>query len=378
MWRPSRNCWPPPRRSTPKSVPGRSPGPLAGIPIAVKDLLAVAGMPNTASSPVLADRVETKDASSIRALKAAGAIMTGKTQTHEFALGVTTPQSSNPWDSTRNPGGSSGGSAIAVATGMSLGAMATDTRASVRVPAALCGVVGYKPTFGLVPGDGVIMLSWSLDHVAHMAANVEDAALMLDVLDATEHVAYTTALAKDVAGLRVGVPVAALQNADPEVVAAFAAAVAALRDSGVTVVEVDAPTAEDFDLAMLMGLVVSRCEAAAYHTAFGERRRPVCDGGRGRAVGRSGACLGGRLFAGTAGARGPARADVGADGAVRRAVDANHARGGAQEHGGGRLLPGAVAELHLVELYRVPGGVGAVWVDVPGFAGGSAVGGGAA
>jgi aspartyl-tRNA(Asn)/glutamyl-tRNA(Gln) amidotransferase subunit A len=251
---------------------GRTPGPLAGIPIAVKDLLAVAGMPNTASSPVLFDRVETKDASSIRALKAAGAIITGKTQTHEFALGVTTPQSSNPWDNTRNPGGSSGGSAIAVATGMSMGAMATDTRASVRVPAALCGVVGYKPTFGLVPSDGVIMLSWSLDHVAHMAANVEDVALMLDVLDPSEHVGYGSALIKDVAGLRVGVPVAALQDAEPDVVTAFAAAVAALRDSGVTVVEVDTPAAEDFDIAMLMGLVVSRCEAAAYHTAFKERR----------------------------------------------------------------------------------------------------------
>jgi aspartyl-tRNA(Asn)/glutamyl-tRNA(Gln) amidotransferase subunit A len=251
---------------------GRGRGPLGGIPIAVKDLLAVAGMPNTASSPVLVDRVESKDASSIGALKTAGAIITGKTQTHEFALGVTTPQSRNPWDNTRNPGGSSGGSAIAVATGMSLGAMATDTRASVRVPAALCGIVGYKPTFGLVPGDGVIMLSWSLDHVAHMAANVEDVALMLDVLDPAEHTAYRTALRKDVKGLRVGVPVAALENADAEVVSAFAAAVAALRDSGVTVEEVDTPTAEDFDLAMLMGLVVSRCEAAAYHTAFGARR----------------------------------------------------------------------------------------------------------
>jgi aspartyl-tRNA(Asn)/glutamyl-tRNA(Gln) amidotransferase subunit A len=251
---------------------GRSLGPLAGIPIAVKDLLAVTQMPNTASSPVLADRVETKDASSIHGLKAAGAIITGKTHTHEFALGVTTPQSSNPWDSTRDPGGSSGGSAIAVATGMSLGAMATDTRASVRVPASLCGVVGYKPTFGLVPGDGVLMLSWSLDHVAHLAATVEDVALMLDVLDPSPHAAYARALDKDVRGLRVGVPAAALQDADPQVVSAFGAAVAALRDSGVTVEEIDSPTAEDFDLAVLMGLVVSRCEAAAYHTAFGERR----------------------------------------------------------------------------------------------------------
>jgi aspartyl-tRNA(Asn)/glutamyl-tRNA(Gln) amidotransferase subunit A len=251
---------------------GRAPGPLAGIPIAVKDLLAVAGMPNTGSSPVLYDRVETRDAGSIRMLKAAGAIITGKTQTHEFALGVTTPQSRNPWDVTRDPGGSSGGSAIAVATGMSLGAMATDTRASVRVPASLSGVVGYKPTFGLVPGDGVIMLSWSLDHIAHLAANVEDVALMLDVLDPAEHQPYVTALGKDVRGLQVGVPSAALEGADPDVASAFAAAVAALRDCGVTVVEVETPSAADFDLAVLMGLVVSRCEAAAYHTAFGARR----------------------------------------------------------------------------------------------------------
>jgi aspartyl-tRNA(Asn)/glutamyl-tRNA(Gln) amidotransferase subunit A len=155
---------------------------------------------------------------------------------------------------------------------MSLGAMATDTRASVRVPASLCGIVGYKPTFGLVPGDGVIMLSWSLDHIAHMAANVEDAALMLNVLDPSSHPDYSAALSKDVRGLKVGVPSAALQAADPDVVAAFNNAVVALRDSGVTVVEIDTPTAEDFDLAVLMGLVVSRCEAAAYHTAFGERR----------------------------------------------------------------------------------------------------------
>ncbi|MBK8050337.1 MAG: amidase [Anaerolineales bacterium] len=251
---------------------GKMRGPLLGIPIAVKDLLAVAGMPNTASSPVLADRMESNDAGSIQLLKAAGAIITGKTQTHEFALGVTTPQSRNPWDATRDPGGSSGGSAIAVATGMSLGAMATDTRASVRVPASLCGVVGYKPTFGLVPGDGVIMLSWSLDHVAHMAANVEDAAIMLNVLDPTSHVDYTSALSKNVRGLRVGVPTAALQGADPDVVTAFGNAVLGLRESGVTVVEIDTPTEDDFDLAVLMGLVVSRCEAAAYHTAFGERR----------------------------------------------------------------------------------------------------------
>lgn len=131
--------------------------------------------------------------------------------------------------------------------------------------------MGYKPTFGLVPGDGVIMLSWSLDHVAHMAA-MRGRGSDARRAQSSEHTPYTAALQKDVKGLRVGIPVAALENADPEVVTAFAAAVAALRDSGVTVEEVDTPAAEDFDLAMLMGLVVSRCEAAAYHTAFGERR----------------------------------------------------------------------------------------------------------
>lgn len=251
---------------------GRLRGPLHGIPIAVKDLIAVAGMPNTASSPVLADNVATADAGSIRRLKEAGAIILGKTQTYEFALGVVTPQSRNPWDVARDPGGSSGGSAIAVATGMGLAAMATDTRASVRVPASLCGIVGLKPTFGLVPADGVIMLSWSLDQVCPMTPNVADAARMLNVLDAATDQDYTSYLNKDVAGLRVGLPVAAWEGADPEVMREFRRSVAALEEAGVTIEEIESPSAEDFDIGMLMGLVVSRCEAAAYHLAFADRK----------------------------------------------------------------------------------------------------------
>ena len=247
-------------------------GPLHGIPIAVKDLLDVAGMPNTASSPVLDDYISTSDAGSVHLLKAAGAVIMGKTHTHEFSLGVTTPQSRNPWDERRDPGGSSGGSAIAVATGMSLGAMATDTRASVRVPAALCGVVGFKPTFGLVPSDGVIMLSWSLDHVGHMAATVEDTALMLDVLDPAPHLRYSQSLHKSMHGVRIGVPVAALQGVEAGVLAAFQHAVVAIRQSGAEVVEIETPNAADFDLAVSAGLIVSRAEAAAYHTIYGERR----------------------------------------------------------------------------------------------------------
>jgi aspartyl-tRNA(Asn)/glutamyl-tRNA(Gln) amidotransferase subunit A len=251
---------------------GKLRGPLHGITIAVKDVIAVEGMPNTASSPVLADRIAERDAYCIRVLKEAGALITGKTQTYEFALGVVTPQSRNPWDVSRNPGGSSGGSGIAVATGMSIAAMATDTRASVRVPAMLCGVVGYKPTFGIVPTDGMTMLSWSLDHVAHMGATVEDVAILLNVLVEQRSEDYTAARNKDVQGLRIGVLVAALDGAEPDVLAAFQKSVDALQACGAYVEEVATPTAADFDLAVLLGLAVSRCEAAAYHQSFRERK----------------------------------------------------------------------------------------------------------
>jgi aspartyl-tRNA(Asn)/glutamyl-tRNA(Gln) amidotransferase subunit A len=248
-------------------------GTLHGIPIAVKDVFDVGGMPNTAGSPVLNDYVSPNDAVSVAQLKAAGAVIMGKTHTHEFSLGPTTPQSRNPWDPTRDPGGSSGGSAIAVATGMSLGALASDTRASLRVPAALCGVVGCKPTFGLIPSDGLITLSWSLDHVGHMAATVEDAALLLDVLDLGPHVRYSEGLYKDMRGVRVGVPPAALEGAEAGVRSAFHDAVNAMRATGAEVSEVETPSAGDFDLAMGLGLLVSRAEAAAYHTVYGDRRQ---------------------------------------------------------------------------------------------------------
>jgi aspartyl-tRNA(Asn)/glutamyl-tRNA(Gln) amidotransferase subunit A len=248
-------------------------GTLHGIPIAVKDLFDVAGMPNTAGSPVLDDNVPHSDAGSVHLLKASGAIIMGKTHTHEFSLDATSPQSRNSWDATRDRSGASGGSAIAVAIGMSLGAMATDTRASVRVPAALCGVVGYKPTFGLVPSDGLIMSSWSLDHVGHMAPTVEDAALMLDVLDPAPHVRYSEGLHKSMHTVRIGVAVAALEGAEAGVAAAFHQAVAAMRQTEAEVVEIETPTAADFDLAIGMGLIVSRAEAAAYHTVYGDRRQ---------------------------------------------------------------------------------------------------------
>jgi aspartyl-tRNA(Asn)/glutamyl-tRNA(Gln) amidotransferase subunit A len=247
---------------------GTPPLPLHGMPISVKDVIAVAGMPNTASSLVLANNYAKVDASSVRRLREAGAIIIGKAQTHEFALGVTTPQSRHPLDITRNPGGSSGGSAISVVTGMSVASLGTDTRASIRVPSALCGAVGYKPTFGLIPTDGVTTLSWSLDHIAPMAQTVRDTALLLDVLIPGGN--YATALSKDVRGLRIGIPVSALDGAEPEVLNAFEQAVAAIESLGCQVVRVEHPSKEDFDLAVALGLILSRSEASNYHRAFGD------------------------------------------------------------------------------------------------------------
>lgn len=249
---------------------GRLRGPLHGIPVSVKDVIMVADMPSTASSTLLADAIAPVDASAVQRLRAAGAIIMGKTQTHEFALGVTTPQSRSPIDQERDPGGSSGGAAISLVTGMSLAALGTDTRASIRVPAALCGVVGFKPTFGMVPTDGVITLSWSLDTVAPMTRSVGDAALLLEVL-ADRPGQYVPALQSDVRGLRVGVPSAALQQAAPDVLAAFQRGLEQLAALDVVVETTAFPAADDFDLAVSLGLVVSRCEAAAYHrAAYGE------------------------------------------------------------------------------------------------------------
>jgi aspartyl-tRNA(Asn)/glutamyl-tRNA(Gln) amidotransferase subunit A len=253
--------------------------PLHGIPVSVKDVINVKGMPTTASSKVLAGHVAVEDATVVRLLREAGAIITGKTQTHEFALGVTTPQSHNPWDPECDPGGSSGGSAISVATGMSMLSVGTDTRASIRVPAALCGIVGYKPTYRLVSTRGVITLSWSMDHIGLQAQSVFDLPAFLGVVmksdpqepsavDLSTRVDITQVLKKDARGLKIGVPIAALEGVDGEVLASFRACVEALHRTGNEVIETDLPTADDFRMANSVGLVLSRCEAAAFHTSF--------------------------------------------------------------------------------------------------------------
>ena len=160
---------------------------LRGIPIAIKDLFDTAGVRTTAGSKFFADHVPEEDAFVVEKLKQAGAVIMGKTNTHEIALGVTGDNphfgtARNPWDPARVPGGSSSGSAIAVATGMALGALGTDTGGSIRIPASLCGVVGLKPTFGRVSLRGVFPLSWNLDHVGPLTKSVKDAALLLQLM----------------------------------------------------------------------------------------------------------------------------------------------------------------------------------------------------
>ncbi len=158
---------------------GRDRGPLHGIPFALKDLIDTAGIPTTAGSGFLRDRVPASDASVWRRLREAGAVLTGKLGLHEFAFGATSNNPHfgpvrNPWDRERIPGGSSGGSAAAVAAGSCLGALGTDTGGSIRIPASLCGVVGLMPTLGRVGRSGVVPLSWTLDHVGPLARTAED------------------------------------------------------------------------------------------------------------------------------------------------------------------------------------------------------------
>lgn len=162
-------------------------GPLHGIPIGLKDLIDTAGVRTTCGSALFADRIPTADAEVVTRLKQSGAVIVGKQNLQEFAYGGTSASSHygpvrNPWDVERIAGGSSGGSAAAVAAGMCFGAIGTDTGGSVREPAAFCGIVGLKPTYGRVSTRGVFPLSWSLDHVGPLCRNVRDTALMLEVL----------------------------------------------------------------------------------------------------------------------------------------------------------------------------------------------------
>ena len=263
---------------------GKWRGPLHGVPVALKDLFDTAGVRTTAASGVFKDRVPKEDAEVVRRLKAAGAVLLGKLNMHEFAFGGTSIPSyfgavHNPWDVQRTPGGSSGGSAAAVAAGLCFGALGSDTAGSIRLPAAYCGVVGLKPTYGLVSTRGVIPLSWTLDHVGPITRTVADAAMMLHVIagyDADEPTSvkmpvhdYIAALHAKVSPFRLGVVRDFFfAGLDPEIESAAAQAISVLKQLGASVHDMTLPPAVEASTQEKLRSTVRAAEAYAYHAEY--------------------------------------------------------------------------------------------------------------
>jgi len=257
-------------------------GPLHGIPIALKDLYATHGVRTTAHSRVLLEWVPGEDATTVTLLKQAGTVLLGKLAMHEFAFGGPSlqgpfPPARNPWNPAHIPGGSSSGSGAAVAAGLCMGSLGSDTGGSIRGPASLCGIVGLKPTYGRVSRYGVVPLSWSLDHCGPMTWTVQDTALMLQAIagydpkDAASSKApvpdYSRALRDDVKGTVVGIPRRYFfdrEQVHAETLAAVESAIKLLEDLGARTKDVDIPS-----LDYLAGAwnCITMSEAYAYHEA---------------------------------------------------------------------------------------------------------------
>ncbi len=237
--------------------PDKAALPLLGVPIALKDNICTRGITTTASSRVLENYVPPYDATVVTRLETAGAVILGKTNCDEFAMGSSTENSAygptrNPWSTDRIPGGSSGGSAAAVAAGIVPVALGSDTGGSIRQPAALCGIVGFKPTYGRVSRYGLIAFASSLDQIGPLATTVEDAALIMDAIagadprDSTASAAAVPGFAESLAGpagrTRIGVPRHLFsEGVDPDVMHAFDAAIQAAREQGAEIVDVQLP-----------------------------------------------------------------------------------------------------------------------------------------
>ena len=255
--------------------------PLGGIPIAIKDIISVMDQPCTCASKILNGYRAPYDATVIQKLRAAGAIPFGKTNLDEFAMGSSTENSAlkstrNPWDLSRVPGGSSGGSAAAVAADAAFGALGSDTGGSIRQPAALCGVVGLKPTYGRVSRFGLVAFASSLDQIGPVTKNVRDAALVMNTIaghdpqDSTslnEPVPdYVASLGNDLRGVRLGVPKEyMIEGIDPQVRVAIDAAVKQLNSLGAEIVEVSLPSTE---YAVAVYYIIATAEASANLARF--------------------------------------------------------------------------------------------------------------
>jgi len=252
--------------------------PLFGIPLAVKDLYNTKGIRTTSGARFFADHIPQEDAYVVQKIKQAGAQIIGKANTHEIALGVTNNNPHfgacrNPWDITRTPGGSSGGSAVAVATGMALAALGTDTGGSIRIPAALCGVVGFKPTYGRVSLRGILPLSWNLDHAGPIARKVEDAALMLQVMGGYDELDpstvktlpgdYSSHLRDTMKERKIALAVGDyIEESDPEILEAVRKAAEILKEQGASIKEVNMDFLRE---AAVANALMTQADGAAFH-----------------------------------------------------------------------------------------------------------------
>jgi aspartyl-tRNA(Asn)/glutamyl-tRNA(Gln) amidotransferase subunit A len=261
----------------PEPLPSQG-GPLCSIPVAIKDLYDTKGIRTTSGSRFFADNIPQEDAFVVQKIKKAGAQIIGKTNTHEIALGVTNNNPhygacKNPWDITRTPGGSSGGSAVAVATEMAIAAIGTDTGGSIRIPASLCGVVGLKPTYGRVSLRGILPLSWNLDHAGPITRRVEDAALMLQVMGGYDELDpasvktlpgdYYSHLKDTMKERRIALAVGSfIEEADQEVLEAVRKAAQILAEQGALINEVNVDFLREGTLA---NALMTQADGAAVH-----------------------------------------------------------------------------------------------------------------
>ena len=254
---------------------GRRLGPLHGIPISLKDLIDMAGVPTTAASKLRDGRMAKRDALIVANLRAAGAVLVGKTNLHEFAFGTTCEDSGwgparNPVDDSRSPGGSSGGSAIAVRTGMSVASVGTDTGGSIRIPAAACGVVGLKPSWGEISAAGIVPLSRQLDHVGPLTRSVDDATLLYDILRGAQPSDEATARSSSSSPRKLKVLGGYfMDRLSEDVESGVEAALDVLRKSGAAITTTTLPHADDV-APVYLHLVLA--DAAAYHARSLERR----------------------------------------------------------------------------------------------------------